>query len=532
MILTAEATKGEGSGNRARPLGLVILDGFGVAPPAPGNAVHLARMPVLRGLWERFPHTTLRASGEDVGLAAGDMGNSNVGHLTMGLGRVLPLGRAWVDQSIRDGSLWRTDPIERLVAALRERRRVHLVGLWSTGGVHSDERHVLALLAHLREATLGEGGEELFLHAFLDGRDVPPASAGEDLERLAAWQRQSGGFGRLASVGGRYYGMDRDHRWERVEAAYRAMAGQAGEQAASGGEALGAAYARGETDEFVRPTRIVGPDGASLGPVRPGDLAFFWNFRADRGREMALALGEAEFDGFDRHQGPLEVMTLTEYDQTFPYPVALSRAVPRGSVGEVVSAAGMRQLRAAETEKYAHVTYFLNGGEEVQFPGEDRILVPSQKVATYDLSPGMSAATLTDRVCAALKETPYDLFVLNYANPDMVGHTGQLDATIEALGVLDACLKTLADTVSDLGGGFLLTADHGNAERMIDPETGAPHTAHTTAPVPFLAALPGLGGRGAPLREGGGLRDVGPTVLARLGLSKAVDMTGEDLFVG
>ena len=517
-------------GVRWMPLGLVILDGFGLAPEGSGNAVKKARMPRLRELWERYPHTKLRASGEDVGLAAGDMGNSNVGHLTMGLGRILPMGRAWVDAAIRDGSLFETAVVQKLIRGIREGRRVHLLGLWSTGGVHSDERHVLSLLGHLREATGGEGGDRLFLHAFLDGRDVPPKSASEDLARLAAWEEESGGYGRLASLGGRYYGMDRDHRWERVERAYRVMAGQEGERARSGMDALQAAYERGETDEFVLPTRIVGPDGEDVGPIRSGDLAFFWNFRADRGRELTQALGDPGFTAFDRRMGPLEVMTLTEYDESFPYPVALRRTPPTGSLGEAVSRAGRLQLRAAETEKYAHVTYFLNGGEEVQFPGEERILVPSQKVATYDLSPGMSAPELTREVCEALTKTPYDLFVLNYANPDMLGHTGQFEATVSALEILDGCLADLARTVFGLGGGVLLTADHGNAEYMRDSDTGAVHTAHTTAPVPFLAALPGLEKEGVRLREGGGLRDVGPTVLSCLGLSPTAEMTGEDLF--
>jgi 2,3-bisphosphoglycerate-independent phosphoglycerate mutase len=453
---------------RPRPLGLVVLDGFGHAPDGPGNAVGAARMPHYRAMLARFPHTLLAASGDAVGLMPGDMGNSNVGHLTMGAGRILRLG------------------------------------LLSPGGVHSDQDQVFALIDHLRREA-GAGVERaVFVHAFLDGRDVPPKSARPDLEALEDHLR---GFGRVATVGGRYYGMDRDPPWERIEAAYRAMAGQAGERARSALDALAAAYERDEGDEFVRPTRIVGEDGEDVGPIRSGDLAFFWNFRADRA---------------------LELMTMVEYDAAFPLPVALGPLEVRHTVGEVVAAAGLRQLRAAETEKYAHVTYFFNGGEETQFPAEERILVPSPKVATYDLEPAMAAAPLTDRVCAALAEPPgFDLFVLNYANPDMVGHTGDMAATVAALEALDACLGRLREAVFALGGGFLLTADHGNAEAMRDEATGQARTAHTTAPVPAVLCLPGW--EGARLRTGCGLVDVGPTLLALMGLALPAEMEGRSL---
>lgn len=514
-----------GAGARPRPLGLVVLDGFGHAPAGPSNAVSVAPMPHYRALVQRFAHTLLAASGDSVGLMAGDMGNSNVGHLTMGAGRILRQGRARVARAVADGSLWRGEVGGALVAAVRGGRRLHLIGLLSPGGVHSDQEQVFALIDHLREAAGANAPGGVFVHALLDGRDVPPRSAGPDLEALEDHLR---GFGRVATVGGRYYGMDRDGRWERVEAAYRALTGQAGERAASAAEALAAAYGRDEGDEFVRPTRIVAEDGADVGPIRPGDLVFFWNFRADRARELSRALASERFEPFARDQGAVELMTMVEYDAAFPLPAALGPVDVRDTVGEVVAARGLRQLRAAETEKYAHVTYFFNGGEETRFPGEERILVPSPKVATYDLAPGMAADPLTDRVCRALAEAPgFDLFVLNYANADMVGHTGDLEATVQALAVLDDCLGRLAEHVFALGGGFLLTSDHGNAETMRDEATGEPRTAHTSAPVPAVLAVPGM--EGARLRPDGGLRDVGPTLLELMGLGLPSAMEGRSL---
>ncbi len=510
---------------RPRPLGLVILDGFGYAPDGPANAVSLARMPNYHALLARFPHALLRASGESVGLMPGDVGNSNVGHLTMGAGRIVRQGRARVARAIADGSLWQSDVVRALVAALAAGRTVHLVGLLSPGGVHSDQEQVFALLDHLRQETAGADRGALRVHVFLDGRDVPPRSALPDVEALEA---RLGGFGLVASVGGRYYGMDRDRRWERVQIAYRALTGQAGPVAVSAAEAIRAAYARDESDEFVAPTRIVGANGEDRGPIRPGDLVFFWNFRADRARELSRALADPAFDAFERGQGAVALTTLVAYDEAFPLPVALPDLEIRGTVGELVAAAGMRQLRAAETEKYAHVTYFFNGGQEARFADEERILEPSPKVATYDLAPAMAAEPLTDRVLQALAGPPgFDLFVLNYANPDMVGHTGNLEATIAGLEVVDRVIGRLAEGVFALGGGFLLTADHGNAEMMRDEATGEPRTAHTTAPVPVVLAVPGMEARR--LRPDGGLADVGPTLLALLGLERGPDMEGESL---
>lgn len=510
---------------RPRPLGLVVLDGFGDAPAGPANAVSEAAMPAYGRLLERFPHTLLAASGGAVGLMPGDMGNSNVGHLTMGAGRILRQGRARVARAVADQSLWRSDVVRALVAAVRGGRRVHLMGLLSPGGVHSDQAQVFALIDHLREAGGGKAPGGLFVHAFLDGRDVPPRSALADLEALEERLR---GFGRLASVGGRYFAMDRDERWERVETAYRAMTGQGGERARSAFEALRTAYARDQGDEFVVPTRLVREDGQDEGPIRVGDLVFFWNFRADRAREISRALAADAFDHFQRGQGPVELFTMVEYDAAFPLPVALPAVAARHTVGEVVAAAGLRQLRAAETEKYAHVTYFFNGGDETPFPGEERILVPSPKVATYDQAPQMAAPDLTERVVQALGAAPgFDLFVLNYANADMVGHTGHIAATVAALEALDACIGNLAERVFALGGGFVLTADHGNAETMRDEATGEPRTAHTDAPVPLVLAVPGL--EAARLRAGGGLCDVGPTLLDLLGLAAPAEMEGRSL---
>lgn len=513
------------SGGPPRPLGLVVLDGFGWAPDGPANAVSVARMPAYRALLSRFPHTLLAASGEAVGLMPGDMGNSEVGHLTLGAGRIVRQGRARVAAAAADASLWQTDAVRALAAELRAGRPVHLIGLLSPGGVHSDMATSLALVDHLREAGGEAGRGRLYVHAFLDGRDVPPRSAGPDLEAL---EHRLLGYGRVASVTGRYYAMDRDRRWDRIERAYRALCGQAGAAARTPAQALAQAYARDEGDEFVQPTRIVDEAGADVGPIRAGQTVFFWNFRADRARELSRALADEGFDAFDRAQAPVRLSTMTVYDDAFPLPVALGPLRVVDTVGEALATAGRSQLRAAETEKYAHVTYFFDGGDETELPGERRVLVPSPKVATYDLEPGMAAPALTDAVIEALRgDGGFDVFVMNYANPDMVGHTGDLEATVRALETLDACLGRLSEAVWALGGGFVLTADHGNAETMRDPQTGQPRTAHTVAPVPCVLAVPGR--EGARLREGGGLCDVGPTVLALAGVAAPKAMEGASL---
>src|SRR4051794_8915415 len=509
---------------RPRPLVLCILDGWGERDDGADNAIERASTPVWHALTQRWPHSRLDASEHYVGLPDGQMGNSEVGHTNLGAGRVVMQDLPRIDRAIADGSLARLPILCDFIEKLNESDGMaHVVGLLSPGGVHSHQDQIAALAAILAKA-----GVPVAVHALLDGRDTPPKSS---VGYLTKFQRDIAGHGdiRVATVSGRYYGMDRDKRWDRVAKAYRMLSEGEGEGERAGNpvEAIEAAYARGETDEFVLPTAI-----AEWRGMKDGDGVLFANFRADRIREIAGALLDPEFSGFARAKlvkfaaaaGLVEYSTeLNRFLATLFPPYDLS-----GTFGEVVSNAGLKQLRIAETEKYAHVTFFFNGGRETVFPGEERILVPSPKVATYDLQPEMSAPEVTDKVVEAIRSGRFDVVVLNYANTDMVGHSGLLDATVKAVETVDSCLGRLAEAVEAIGGTLVITADHGNAEMMRDPETGEPHTAHTLNPVPFIVVNP----PGAVVRiENGRLADVAPTLLDILGLEKPAAMTGHSLIV-
>ncbi len=500
--------------NPPRPVMLVILDGWGWRDDAADNAVRLADTPSFDHLMDG-PHAFLRTSGLDVGLPPGQMGNSEVGHLNIGAGRVVMQELPRIGLAVADGSIARTPAMLGLIEALRGTGGAcHLMGLVSPGGVHSHQDHAAALARILADARV-----PVRVHAFTDGRDTAPQSGAEDLQRL---QAALPGGARIATVSGRYYAMDRDNRWERVEKAYLAVAEGAGASFADAASAMDHAYGEGVTDEFVIPAAIAGYDG-----IRDGDAILAFNFRADRIREILAALLDPGFAGFARARTLrlAAAVGLTRYsDALAPFMQAVSAPQPMGHIfGELVSAAGRRQLRLAETEKYPHVTYFLNGGREAPFPGEDRTMVPSPKVATYDLQPEMSAPELTDKAVAAIGTGTYDLIVLNFANPDMVGHTGNLQAAVRAVEAVDAGLGRIMDSVTQAGGALLVTADHGNCELMRDPATGGPHTSHTTNLVPVM-----LLGAPGPLHSGR-LADLAPTLLALMGLDQPPEMTGRSL---
>jgi 2,3-bisphosphoglycerate-independent phosphoglycerate mutase len=501
---------------------LLIFDGWGVRALREGNAIALARTPNTLRLLKDFPSTTLAASGEAVGLPAGQMGNSEVGHLNLGAGRMVPQDILRIDLAIRDGSFFQNPGL--LEAARNVRASggaLHLLGLVSDGGVHSHERHLHALL----EVARRQGLSRVFVHAFLDGRDTPPQSAGAylaSLERAA----QAAGTGAIATVSGRYYAMDRDSRWDRVKRAFDAIVHGEGRTAPSAEVALAEAYERGETDEFVLPT-VLAKQGQPIGKIQPGDAAIFFNFRADRARQMTMALALKDFGLFDRRGfSAIPVVCMTEYKKEFGLPVAFPPQVLSNILAAVWEKAGFKNLRLAETEKYAHVTYFFNGGVEKEYGGESRTLIPSLKVATYDLAPRMAAPEITERALAAIRERKFDAIVMNYANADMLGHTGKLQPTIEAIEYLDECLGKLAEAALERGDALLVTGDHGNAEQMIDPVTGGPHTAHTTNPVPLIVVSRE---DRRPLQPGGALKDVAPTILGLMGIPKPAEMTGRDL---
>jgi 2,3-bisphosphoglycerate-independent phosphoglycerate mutase len=502
---------------QGRLVGLVVLDGWGINPRKDGNAVALARTPVMDALLASRPSATLTTCGEAVGLPAGQMGNSEVGHLNLGAGRIVYQDLTRIDQAVKDGSLEQNAVWGAALDRARDSGTLHLIGLLSPGGVHSHERHLAAMIRH----AIARGVKRIRVHAFLDGRDTPPRSA---MASIRATEAVLGEVkdGRIATVSGRYHAMDRDKRWDRTEKAYRALVLGEGRSADSAEAALDQAYERGESDEFVDPTVVRG----AAGSIRSGDTVVAFNFRPDRMRQISRALADPAFDGFARPGVPpsIHYVCMTEYDETFRFPVIFTDEPLRGTIGEVVSRAGIRQLRIAETEKYAHVTYFFNGSEEVPFAGEERALIPSPKVATYDLKPEMSAAEVTDEVVRRLSGEPYGFFVLNYANADMVGHTGVLEAAIRAVETVDGCLGRVLEALESRGGVALVTADHGNAEQMIDEATGGPHTAHTLNPVPILAA----GSDTYPLRSGI-LADVAPTLIELLGLTPSPEMTGRSL---
>lgn len=506
-----------------RPLVLIILDGWGLNDERENNAIAGARIPNISGLLERYPHTSLGTSGEDVGLPEGQMGNSEVGHLNMGAGRVVYQELTRISRSIREGTFYDNPVLLETVEKAREQGgALHLMGLMSDGGVHSHISHLYALLELARD----QGLEKVFVHAFLDGRDVPPANAEEYIVPLTE-QMAKMELGKIATVTGRYYAMDRDKRWERVREAYRAMVEGRGFQAPSALEALQQAYGRGETDEFVKPTVITDAGGQPVGRIKSGDAVIFFNFRPDRAREITRAFVDEDFTGFERpaDRPRVHFTCMTQYDKTIEAPVAFRPQVLVNTLGEVLSYRNLRQLRLAETEKYAHVTFFFNGGVEKPNRGEDRVLIPSPRVATYDLQPEMSACGVTDTLLAKLEDDVYDVIIVNYANPDMVGHTGVIKAAIEAVEAVDGCVGRAVEAVRQAGGIAIITADHGNVEMMRD-SAGEPHTAHTTNRVPFI--LVSDQHVGAKLRPGR-LEDVAPTMLQLLGIEQPREMTGRSL---
>jgi len=506
------------------PLCLIVLDGFGEAPPGPANAISSAEPRFWNELRQKWPTTSLQASGEDVGLPCGLMGNSEVGHLNIGAGRVVYQEITRIDREIREGRFQQsTALLSAIEHAKKKNGALHLFGLVSDGGVHSSDQHLKALLQMCKAQ--GLTGERVVLHAFLDGRDTPPRSAPGYVEAVEAWMRELG-TGRIGTVIGRYFAMDRDKRWERVQKAYDALTLGVGLQAETAQAAIVASYARNEGDEFVLPTCIGSPD---RGRVRGGDAVLFFNFRTDRARQLTEAFVTKDFAGFPRATVPLvHYVTMTRYREDFPCPVAYAPQNLDGIFPQVLSEKGMQQLRIAETEKYAHVTFFFSGGNEAEYPGERRVLIPSPKVATYDLQPEMSAIPVTDALLAELagNRRP-DVTILNFANADMVGHTGLMPAAIEAVRTIDQCLARIVPAYLQLGGTVAITADHGNVEMMVDPATGQPHTAHTTNPVPFVVC--GDGAKGRRLRSGGRLCDIATTLLPILGLPRGNGMEGVDL---
>jgi 2,3-bisphosphoglycerate-independent phosphoglycerate mutase len=506
------------------PLALIILDGFGYSPAREGNAVALAKMPFYDEVREKYPHTLIEASGTCVGLPQGIMGNSEVGHLNIGSGRAIMTDIRRIDYSIETGDFFKNEAlVNAMDGANRRGGALHLMGLLSDGLVHSSQEHLYALLRMAKERGLARA----YVHCFLDGRDTPPSSAHLYVKALQDKIAEIG-FGETATVCGRYYAMDRDKRWDRTERAYKMLVRAEGERATDPVAAVRRSYERGVTDEFVEPVVITREDGSPVAKIEDGDSCIFYNFRADRARQLTRALAVPGFEEFPVADRPkIDFVCFTLYDKTFPLPVAFPQLHHKNILAEVFGALGVRNYRLAETEKYAHVTYFFNGGTEKEFPHERRLLVPSPKVATYDLMPEMSAFKVTDKILRGIEEGGTDVFIVNFANPDMVGHTGNLQKTVEAVQYVDTCLGWITRALRTAKGRCLITADHGNCELMIDPTTGQPHTAHTTNPVPFhLIDEDSLGLR---LREDGALEDVAPTILALLGLDQPAEMTGRDL---
>ncbi len=500
-----------------KPLVLMILDGWGCREGAPDNAISQANTPTWDELWRSSPHCTLETSGEAVGLPAGQMGNSEVGHMNIGAGRVVYQDFTRISLAIRDGSFFDNAALcEAVDKSIGNDGAVHIMGLLSPGGVHSHEEHFLATV----QLAARRGARRIVVHAFLDGRDTPPRSARPSIERMQD-QLDALEQARFGVIAGRYYAMDRDQRWDRVRRAWDALV-NAGtpNHAATALEALEQAYSRDESDEFVQPTVIDGYQG-----IRDGDTVLFVNFRADRARELTQAFVQAPFDGFERQRPALSsFVCMTEYLAGLPVAIAFPPATLPELFGEVLAKHGLRQLRIAETEKYAHVTFFFNGGEETPYDGENRILIPSPDVATYDLQPEMSAPMVAQRLNEAIRSGDYDVIICNIANPDMVGHTGKLDAAIAAVEAVDRCLATVRKALADTGGELLVTADHGNVEQMTDANSGQVHTAHTTNPVPFVYE-----GREGDMADGGSLRDIAPTMLYLLDLPCPKVMTGQPL---
>jgi 2,3-bisphosphoglycerate-independent phosphoglycerate mutase len=509
---------------KPRPLALIILDGWGYREETEANAIAAAHKPHWDYMWEHYTHTLISGSGPCVGLPEGQMGNSEVGHLNMGAGRLVHQDFTRIELAIENGE-FSTNPVlvKAITDAKKSNKAIHIMGLLSPGGVHSHENQIHALI----ELAAKQQASNVYIHAFLDGRDTPPRSALASLENLTR-HTQTIGCGHIASLIGRYYAMDRDHRWERVQQAYNLLTlGKADYHATDAMTGLHLAYERGENDEFVKATSIHA-DTAKPVTIADGDTVIFMNFRADRAREITHTFIDINFKGFPRQAHPelRAFVTLTEYDPAFDVSVAFLPARLTHTLGEYLSELGLRQLRIAETEKYAHVTFFFNGGIEAPNIGEDRILIPSPKVATYDLQPEMSAFELTDRLVAEIRKNQYDVIICNFANPDMVGHTGNFAATVKAIEVIDSCLAKITQVLLEVGGEALITADHGNAELMFDHKTGQPHTAHTQELVPLIYV-----GRSAhPVKTSGILSDIAPTMLYLMGIAQPKEMTGTPLF--
>ncbi|NJO77973.1 MAG: 2,3-bisphosphoglycerate-independent phosphoglycerate mutase [Cyanobacteria bacterium RM1_2_2] len=508
------------------PVVLIILDGWGYREETDGNAIAAANTPVMDSLWAAYPRTLIRASAKSVGLPEGQMGNSEVGHLNLGAGRVVPQELVRISDAVEDGTLLSNAALLRVCEDVRHRNgKLHLIGLCSEGGVHSHLSHLTGLLELAKE----QGIEDVCIHAITDGRDTKPTDGLAALQQIEDYI-QKYGVGKIVTLSGRYYAMDRDHRWDRIQKAYEVMTQDGSGDGRSAVEMLQASYDADVSDEFVLPVRI------APGAIEPGDGIIFYNFRPDRARQLTQALVDPDFKEFERTQiTPLSFVTFTQYDSNFPVLVAFEPQNLDNILGQVIAQHKLQQFRTAETEKYAHVTYFFNGGIEEPFEGEDRQLVPSPSVATYDRAPAMSAAQVTQGAIAAVEKGVYSLIVINYANPDMVGHTGKMDATIQAVETVDACLGRLLEGIGKAGGTAIIIADHGNAELMCD-EQGNPWTAHTTNPVPFILVegerrkIPGYG-TDVTLRSDGILADVAPTILQILGLPQPLEMTGKSMIV-
>ena len=503
-----------------KPLALIIMDGFGQRKETEGNAIAAAKHPNLDRLWATCPHTQIGASGMDVGLPDGQMGNSEVGHTNMGAGRIVYQELTRITKSIEDGE-YLSNPalLHAMENAKKPGAALHLMGLLSDGGVHSHIHHLFGLIEMAKKM----GVEKVYIHCFMDGRDVPPTSGAEYIEELQK-ELEKTGVGKIATVSGRYYAMDRDNRWERVVKAYDAMVNGEGVKAPDPAAMMRQSYADGVTDEFIVPAVVT--EGAE---VKSGDSVIFFNFRPDRARELTRTLVDPDFAGFERKKGffPLTYICMTQYDATMPnVEVAYAPQSLANTFGEYISKNGLTQLRIAETEKYAHVTFFFNGGVEAPYPGEDRALIPSPKVATYDLQPEMSAYLVTDEVVKRIRSGKYDVIILNYANCDMVGHTGVFEAAVKAVEAVDTCLGRTLAAIEEMGGRAFVTADHGNADMMTDEE-GNPFTAHTTNPVPFIAV--GFPEGTKLLPHGGRLADIAPTMLQALGLPQPAEMTGRSM---
>ena len=502
---------------RPKPVVLTIMDGWGHNPDPKNNAVAMANKPNFGRLWAEYPHTLLRTDGPFVGLPEGQFGNSEVGHLNIGSGRIVKMDITRIDDMVADGTFGDNPAIQEAFERAKQ-GRLHIMGLTSMGGVHAQLTHIVALV----EAAKKAGVEQVFLHCFTDGRDTPPHSGKEYVAELQTKLSEIG-VGKIATVSGRYYAMDRDKRWERTERAFNALVLGEGKQASDPVKALEESYAADTTDEFIEPIVIEGVDGR----IQDGDAVLFANFRADRARQMTLALTSDDLEQPPRSKAPkdLHYVTMTEYDKNYSFPVVIEKILPDNVLGAVCEANGWRNLRTAETEKYPHVTYFFNGGLEKPFEGEDREMAASPKVATYDLKPEMSAKEVCDIVVKGIESDKYDLIVVNFANGDMVGHTGVIPAAVQAIETVDGCLGRIEEALAGREAAWLITADHGNADLLVDPVTGQPHTYHTTFPVPFIL----VSGEKRPLRDGGSLQDISPTILGLMGAEQPTEMTGRDL---